>query len=253
MSSQKNYNHLFTFEGGDVNLITMYKGKRVVGKVASQAMVLASPVSNCFPSVLKALADAIQVWKKLLFQPPISQLSQDKAGEQSSTKSGHQTPRTIMAKEIDCGGDDGGALLILLRIAHLQFNENPKNLFLIQLFDIAGLCEKYDCHDLIRPWSGRWITSLRHNVGEWAIGDCRWIYIAWAFGIQDIFQAAALNIIKQVYLSGLDRRPTVRWVRRIDREPMPDRIVGEESLFLFSAWTFMANNTLESILDTRAF
>lgn len=46
MAFEENHDALFTFEGGDVNLITTYKGKRTLGKVSSQAMVLASPVRS---------------------------------------------------------------------------------------------------------------------------------------------------------------------------------------------------------------
>lgn len=45
-----NYDELFTFKGGDVNLIANYKGTTITGKVATQAMVLASPVRELFPS-----------------------------------------------------------------------------------------------------------------------------------------------------------------------------------------------------------
>lgn len=41
---EEDFDALFDFKGGDITLIATYKGKRTLGKVASQSLVLASPV-----------------------------------------------------------------------------------------------------------------------------------------------------------------------------------------------------------------
>lgn len=46
MAPEENYDKLFTFKGGDVELKATYKGKPVSGKVVSHAMILACRVSK---------------------------------------------------------------------------------------------------------------------------------------------------------------------------------------------------------------
>lgn len=42
---KQSFDQLFTFDGGDVEITANFQGQKVAGKVAAQAMVLASPVS----------------------------------------------------------------------------------------------------------------------------------------------------------------------------------------------------------------
>lgn len=43
--TQQTFDQFFTFDGGDVEIKAIFQGLKVTGRVASQAMVLASPVS----------------------------------------------------------------------------------------------------------------------------------------------------------------------------------------------------------------
>jgi hypothetical protein len=115
-SSEKNP---FMFPSGDVTLLTTHpKTKQpLTGTVVSYALTLASPV-----------------WKKFLFPP----------WETNDLES--------KPKQIDCTEDDSSALLILLNIAHLRFNEVPNGkLEYSLLFEVAKLCDQYDCVNLVRP------------------------------------------------------------------------------------------------------
>jgi len=61
------------------------------------------------------------------------------------------------SKELDFTEDNGEALLILLRIAHLQFHELPeKEMSLDFLLNLAILCDMYDCQKLVKPWVSQW-------------------------------------------------------------------------------------------------
>ncbi|KUJ06361.1 uncharacterized protein LY89DRAFT_410850 [Mollisia scopiformis] len=200
MSSAENYDHLLTFDGGEVDLIATYKGKRVAGKVVSGAMGLASPV-----------------WKKLLLGTPEPRAAEINAGDKAAN------PETT-TKPIDCTDDDGEALLILLCISHLQFSDTPRKPKLILLFNIAVLCEKYDCHDLVRPWSSRWLKDLWPASRLFKVDHDRCLYIAWALGEQEYFKAISKDLVATVHLVGPDRKAT-NGRDYIDRGPMPDGII----------------------------
>jgi hypothetical protein len=61
------------------------------------------------------------------------------------------------AKELDFTEDNGDALLILLRIAHLQFEDiSEEEMALDSLLHLAVLCDMYDCAKLVKPWLSHW-------------------------------------------------------------------------------------------------
>jgi hypothetical protein len=51
--------------------------------------------------------------------------------------------------EVDFQDDNGEALLLLLRIAHLHYNDIPTTLAYKTLLDIAVLCDHYSCVELV--------------------------------------------------------------------------------------------------------
>lgn len=147
-SRPEKYNKLFTFDCSDLEIFATYKGKMVIGKVASQFMRIAS-----------------HVWKSVL------------------------DPRCL-PRQIDCSADNVEALLILLHIAHLRFNDIPKVLGLMELTNLAVLCEKYECRDPVRHWSGDWIKYLKSKAdAPTHFADDQWLYIACVFREKSIFDA----------------------------------------------------------------
>ncbi|CZR64656.1 uncharacterized protein PAC_14554 [Phialocephala subalpina] len=217
---EKKYDELFTLDGGNLEIVTACKAKKVIGKVVSQAMMLASPV-----------------WKTVLTSEPL--------------------PR-----QIDCSADNGEALLLLLRIAYLRFADNPKDLKLMGLLSLAILCEKYDCRDPVRPWSGYWIRSLKWRANDpICLVETRWLYIAWAFGKQEIFDASAMFPVKNVDLSveGISatkpRSPSHSFALKLntntgsyksrpaglDRHPIPEKITSR----IFQTRTDMIQQLLD--------
>jgi len=113
----------FTFPRSDVRLRITYKGAPAYAHVCSHAMILAS-----------------DVWKVFLFPPWSSQAT---AGP---------------VQDLDFTEDNAEALLVLLCVVHLRFEDimydSPPRQVLI---DLAFLCNQYFCHHLIRPWAGNWI------------------------------------------------------------------------------------------------
>ncbi|KAF8855126.1 hypothetical protein BDZ45DRAFT_805227 [Acephala macrosclerotiorum] len=160
-------NDLFNFEPGDVSITVMYDGEICTGRVSSHAMALGSPV-----------------WEKFLF-PPWSESKETKDLE-------GQDIRTPPVQRLNFVEDDGEALLILLRIAHLQFKEIPAALSSDHLFNLAILVDEYNCIGIIRPW-------LANEETEWKKpGRECWLFIAWAFGRDEIFRNLALKMVKEI-------------------------------------------------------
>lgn len=133
------------------------------------------------------------------------------------------TPAGADIKQIDCREDDGEALLILLRIAHLQFGDFLENVSLDDLSNLAILCEEYDCHRLISPWSGTWIKHQWEGSKRMMIRDERWLYIALSFGRQDIFDEVTINFINIFQISSTGE--PLKEGESI-REPTPENILG---------------------------
>ena len=99
--------------------------------------------------------------------------------------------------EIDFSEDDGEALLVLLRIVHLQLNEIPNTIDLMTFYNIAVLCEQYDCLHIISPWVKKWSEEL--ESADVTGVDCvpsRKIYIYWVIGNIPAFQKLAASLVK---------------------------------------------------------
>ncbi|KAL2070199.1 hypothetical protein VTL71DRAFT_13225 [Oculimacula yallundae] len=189
----KSLDELFTFDGGDVSIMITFQGHEVQGSVASQALVLASPV-----------------WKKFIYPPWV-------AIEKT----------TYRSKSIDFTDDDGCALLILLRLAHLQFSRIPDKVYPETLFALAVLCEKYQCLALVSPWLEKWISKVEADADDDKTG--RWLYISWAFGRHDIFDSVARKCVLSFRVHNeVLRTEALEAVA----DPMPDKIVAEEIMTL---------------------
>jgi hypothetical protein len=155
-------------DSGDRKLIVGQKedGQRIY-KVSSVAMSMASPV-----------------WKAM-FNPTSGFL-----------ESNPDVP-------VEFPEDDPDALLILLWIAHLQFHEIPKSISFSWLTELAILCDKYDSVRLLQPFIEQWISP-------WALlclepGYEAWLFIAWSFGCEQIFNLLAASLVLSIELDGEGR------------------------------------------------
>lgn len=151
-----------------------------------------------------------------------------------------------ITKQIDCSEDDGEALLTLLRIAHLGFGNFLDTISLDSLWNLAILCELYDCHRLVSPWSGAWIEKQRAARVPGGDTDERWLYIAWSFGRQDLFYEVASELVKCVSLEIDGGQPLV--AGKPIREPMPEQILG---IFALLRVVICLIWNLEYILELR--
>lgn len=144
------------YDGGDVTLIVgKADGIQQPIQASKTAMSLASPV-----------------WKAMF----------------SQAWAEHDAP------EIPLPEDDIEAILLVLRIAHLRFEDLPKkeHLTFSRLLDLAVICDKYDLVCLVEPfldlnqWARPWlpIGTLKHCRPEL-------LFIAWTFGHSESFNMLA--------------------------------------------------------------
>ncbi|KAF8861571.1 hypothetical protein BDZ45DRAFT_774059 [Acephala macrosclerotiorum] len=201
------YTPLFSFEGGEINIIATFKGQRVVGKGNSQFMVAASPV-----------------WRKFIFPPWLPQSPSLQSDSEDIT---NDVSGLNVVKQIDCRDDDGFALLILLRIAHLKFDEVPNTLPVNTMFNLALLCEQYLCTNLVKPWLTKWfVDAPKRSVTGWPEP---WLYSAYTFGsVAGLEQVARRITVEATLPSGGEltvfkdkQRKTCREIQ----EPLPSGLL----------------------------
>jgi hypothetical protein len=96
-------------------------------------------------------------------------------------------------KAIPLPEDDLQALTTLLHIAHLQFTKVPQHLEFEELLAIALLTDKYQATQIVAPWLKYWLESLNETICK--NGYEEWLWIAWEFGLDDIFLRVANRLV----------------------------------------------------------
>lgn len=123
--------------------------------------------------------------------------------------------------------DDPDALLILLRIAHLQFHEIPKSISFSWLTELAILCDKYDSVRLLQPFIEQWMSPWTLLCLE--PGYEAWLFIAWSFGCEQIFDLLAASLVLSIELDGEGRILNSGNELLVDR--MPPGSIGKSILY----------------------
>ncbi|TGO70496.1 hypothetical protein BELL_0716g00010 [Botrytis elliptica] len=164
----ENQEHPFVFDNGDVRAKAKHGGRIITFKLSSHALCFASPV-----------------WKKFVF-PPFPLLSSLGNEEEPNLKKACAVPEEQFPDiELDFTEDNPEALLILLQIAHLKFSKIPSQLPYEVLYNVAVICDLYDCRSLVKPWIQGWLKDeaneayLPHKEG--------WLWIAYYFGRKEKF------------------------------------------------------------------
>ncbi|KAH8594494.1 hypothetical protein B0O99DRAFT_625075 [Bisporella sp. PMI_857] len=167
---------------GDIKLAVTRNNRRVMLKADSFALCTASPV-----------------WNKFI-NPPF--------GEQ--------------AQELDFTEDNIDALMILLHIAHLQFNKLPSYPLRHDLIlHLANACDQYDCVKLVRPWLDRWLAEAKEK--NFKPGRENWLYIAWVFGREEEFKILSQRLVRDVAVDAEGNYLNKAGARLA--EPMPPGII----------------------------
>lgn len=92
--------------------------------------------------------------------------------------------------------DDPEALLILFRIAHLQFHELPGLIPFELLLNLTITCVKYETIRLVRPFFWTWRESLVEDSCQ--PGKEEWLFVAWTLGDVAVYQAIASRLVMSI-------------------------------------------------------
>lgn len=88
-------------------------------------------------------------------------------------------------------------MLVLLQIAHSQFEKIPAKIDRKLLFNIALVCEEYLCTSLVKAWIADWIIGTEMIIKQFTDNlekdECLLIY--WAFGFQRAFERLAWKLV----------------------------------------------------------
>ncbi|TVY34973.1 hypothetical protein LSUB1_G006257, partial [Lachnellula subtilissima] len=136
-----------------------------------------------------------------------------------------QKYENTMAKDLDFSDDDGDALLLLLHIVHLQFRYIPPQLDFPLLLQVAVLCDMYDCVQLVQPWLEAWLEDELDTALQ--PGHEQWLFIAWVFGRENIFNILARKLMEEVEV---DKSGRCRVSTGYLKEHMPPGILGKFKL-----------------------
>lgn len=134
--------------------------------------------------------------------------------------------------------DDADALLLLLRIAHLDFISVKKQLSVAELYNLAILCDKYDCVHLVKPWVDEWSLWVAHGARHQVGGELlsKRLFIAWSFGRIEDFRASASVLLMQ---SGTDKNGQLLDLEgEVIPEVMPPGVIGQYIICLTLAKVF---------------
>jgi hypothetical protein len=177
-------------ESGDVTLLIGTGKTQQPVVVSSEALCLASPV-----------------WK-VMFKPPWAESK---------------------AHEIPFPDDDPESMLIVLRIAHLKFQDLPakKSLEALALHKLAVVCDKYDLVSLVRPfvdlhcWAERFFYRAPLQ-NAWA----GWLFVAWTFGYTQSFNDLARDMAYGVSVNTLFGNVNYALNGYIIEASLPEHILG---------------------------
>lgn len=97
---------------------------------------------------------------------------------------------------MDCTEDDGEALLVLMNIIHLKHRRIPKRLQFSTFLQVAVLCDKYLCVELVQPWLKTWTDNLELR-SKYPMAE-QILYTHWVFGQEEEFEKLAQSMVLEV-------------------------------------------------------
>lgn len=125
-------------------------------------------------------------------------------------------------------GDDPDALIILLDIAHLNFDRVPSNVSFHILLRLAVLCDKYDTVKLVRRYITEWITCVKALKPLLDPQSEEWLFIAWVFGEKSIYEQVSKDLVLVTSVSSKFLEEPVYIYRgvKILEETLPPGAIG---------------------------
>lgn len=163
--------------------------------------------------------------------------------------------RESAATSVPLPDDKPSAMLIVLQICHMKYNQLPKGrMNLSELVDLAELCDKYDLVSNVRPWLSTWIE---HQVldglqvpklstaflKESAFPET--LIVAWVFGYEVEFRKTSKALYGRMWK---DQAGSLRFSEDQERLRFPAcQMLGESNVSLYQEAFFLHTNLTISL------
>lgn len=144
-------------------------------------------------------------------------------------------PWTIVTR-----GDNPNALAVLLYAIHLRGEKVPRVVSFDQLWELAILCDKYDCVSAMEPWIALWTRDPPQHKDNLSECIVKWLFMSWLFGLDELFG----KVTREIILEG-------RYYGRVpsdDHLAMPSYVSMSDPRFLIPG-----NITCKSISSGTSF
>ncbi|KAF8536110.1 hypothetical protein BDD12DRAFT_912349 [Trichophaea hybrida] len=122
---------------------------------------------------------------------------------------------------------DPTLLAVVFYAFHGLGNKIPDDIDFPNLYALAVVCENYSCASIVLPWCQNWVDKLRCTIET--PGDGGWLYVAWVFGLDDIFQSLTRKLATGAFITSNEREVTLEGHEVVKKlgEYIPQRVIDE--------------------------
>jgi hypothetical protein len=152
---------------GDMQIVLKTAEVYATYLVSSHQLCSASPVFRAMLGPKSSFAEAVELRR-----------------HQASTSSTNATKDLF---EIVVEEHDPVALAAVLYVIHGRPQFLPDEISFENLMEVAIIVDYYDCAEVMQPWDEKWMKQWREYAEK--PGYENWLFIAWVFGVQEIFGA----------------------------------------------------------------
>lgn len=171
-------------------------------KVASQVLCSASPVFRAMLGPASSFREACELRKMSATAEPYRLVLED---------------------------DNPEALAVILLALHCQNKFVPVTVSFQNLLDLAIICDKYDCATAVSLWTDIWTKDWKKMAQD--AGYEQWLFIAWTFGVEDVFHSLSKKLIMEGHYGTED---STLFVTKegfcLDEMLVPEQVMGKYSL-----------------------
>lgn len=144
---------------------------------------------------------------------------------------------------------DPWALEIILRIQHQKAASLPPQLTFKRLRHLAIVCDRYHVAHLITQLAvfQKWVQALEPHADE--SERVEWLHIAYAFGLEDIFERLAKSLVLTTTLDKHGNCLTAGGrILHPDRMRLPPGIIGEFPPYIISTYRLTSASQTASLI-----
>ena len=92
-------------------------------------------------------------------------------------------------------GGDPHALAVLLYALHFRSEKVPRVVSFDELWELAVLCDKYDCVPAMEPWIALWTREPPQHKDNFSKCLVKWLSMSRIFGLDDLIEKVTREII----------------------------------------------------------